>query len=257
MSCSYFILTKPIDNPINNNDNNQIIYLNKNHNYILPETNINYYIKNGLFESHLIEWSKQFCKKDKIMLDIGAHSGTYTIALSNYNKHIYSFEPQKMTYYALCGSVALSNLRNITCYNYGLGSQEQVGIKDLFIVSNDGGGSTIIDNNQENLQIGNQNNNQNNIQNNTLVTEKIEIKTLDSFNIFNIGFIKIDVEENELNVLYGSIETLKNSNYPTILFECNKNKSINCKELFDFLNNLSYKTVSISGVSNMFLACKS
>lgn len=254
MSCSYFILTKPIDNPINNNDNNQIIYLNKNHNYILPETNINYYIKNGLFESHLIEWSKQFCKKDKIMLDIGAHSGTYTIALSKYNKHIYSFEPQKMTYYALCGSVALSNLRNITCYNYGLGSQEQVGIKDLFIVSNDGGGSTIIDNNQINLQIDNQTN----IQNHTLATEKIEIKTLDSFNIFNIGFIKIDVEENELNVLYGSIETLKKSNYPTILFECNKDKSTNWKELFDFLNNnLSYKTVSISGVSNMFLACKS
>ena len=203
-------------------------------------------MKHGLFESHLIEWSKQFCSKDKIMLDIGAHSGTYTIALSNYSKHVYSFEPQKMTYYALCGSVALSNLRNITCYNYGLGSQEQVGIKDLFIVSNDGGGSTVIGNNQSS--------NQDSTHNNALAIEKIEIKTLDSFNISNIGFIKIDVEENELNVLYGSLETLKNSIYPTILFECNKDKAINWKELFEFLNNLGYKTVSVSGVSNMFLA---
>jgi FkbM family methyltransferase len=245
MACSYFILTKPIDKPIHNNDNNQIIYLNKIHNYILPQSNIDYYMKNGLFESHLIEWSKQFCSKDKIMLDIGAHSGTYTIALSNYSKHVYSFEPQKMTYYALCGSVALSNLRNITCYNYGLGSQEQVGIKDLFIVSNDGGGSTVVGSS-----------NKDSTHNNALAIEKIEIKTLDSFNISNIGFIKIDVEENELNVLYGSLETLKNSNYPTILFECNKDKAINWKELFEFLNNLGYKTVSVSGVSNMFLACR-
>jgi len=246
MACSYFILTKPIDKPIHSNDNNQIIYLNKCHNYILPQSNIDYYMKNGLFESHLIEWSKQFCSKDKVMLDIGAHSGTYTIALSNYSKHVYSFEPQKMTYYALCGSVALSNLRNITCYNYGLGSQEQVGIKDLFIVSNDGGGSTVIGSI-----------NQDSTHNNTLAIEKIEIKTLDSIaigNIDNIGFIKIDVEENELNVLYGSLETLKNSNYPTILFECNKDKAINWKELFEFLNNLGYKTVNVSGVSNMFLA---
>ena len=180
------------------------------------------------------------------MLDIGAHSGTYTIALSNYSKHVYSFEPQKMTYYALCGSVALSNLRNITCYNYGLGSKEQVGIKDLFIVSNDGGGSTVIGNNQSS--------NHDITHNNALAIEKIEIKTLDSFNVGNVGFIKIDVEENELNVLYGSLETLKNSNYPTILFECNKDKAINWKELFEFLTNLGYKTVDVSGVSNMFLA---
>jgi FkbM family methyltransferase len=201
--CDYFILTKPKDDNIDKDDKNQIISFNEKA-YILPKNNINYYINYGLFEKGLIEWCRQFCKKDKNMLDIGAHSGTYTISLAENCKHVYSFEPQKMSYYSLCGSVALSNIKNVTCINIGLGSQEQVGTKTLNIISPDGGGSTLHNNNYNILQ-----------------TEEIEIKTLDSFNIDNIGFIKIDVEENELQVLEFAKNTLKRSNYTKILFEMN------------------------------------
>jgi hypothetical protein len=34
-----------------------------------------------------------------------------------------------------------------------------------------------------------------------MATEQIEIRTLDNFNIENISFIKIDVEDNELHML--------------------------------------------------------
>jgi hypothetical protein len=55
--------------------------------------------------------------------------------------------------------------------------------------------------------------------------DKINIRTLDSFEITNIGFIRIDVNGKE--VLMGSLETLKNSNYPTILFKsCNEPKNL-------------------------------
>lgn len=230
--CEYFILTKPINLEINDNKKNQIISVNENV-YILPKNNINYYINNGLFENNLIEWCKQFCNKDKNMIDIGAHSGTYTISLANYCEHIYSFEPQKMTYYSLCGSVVLSNIKNVTCINYGLGSFEQVGNQTLNIVSLDGGGSSLH-------LTGN----------NVLHKEEIEVKMLDSFNITNIGFIKIDVEDNELHVLLGAKNTLKNSNYPKILFEMN---NVN-KQLMDFLTDLQYNIISINGYNNMFLA---
>ena len=48
------------------------------------------------------------------ILDIGANIGTHTIPFSKmvYRGHVYAFEPQKMTYYGLCGGVALSNLKN-------------------------------------------------------------------------------------------------------------------------------------------------
>ena len=233
--CEYFILTKPENLNISDNTKNQIISLN-NKNYILPKCNINYYINNGLFENNLIEWSKQFCDKNKNMLDIGAHSGTYTISLAEHCNHIYSFEPQKMTYYSLCGSVALSNINNVTCYDYGLGSEEQVGNIFLNIVSLDGGGSSLHCNNENNI----------------LKKEEIKILTLDSFNIQNIGFIKMDVEENELQVLLGSVNTLKNSNYPKILFEMNE---INT-QLLDFLTKIGYNITNINNYPNMYLAVK-
>jgi hypothetical protein len=232
MSCDYFILTKPNEIDVDYDENNQIVFL-KDKIYILPKNNMHDYILNGLYEKNLIEWCKQFCSKEKNMLDIGAHSGTYTISLADNCNHVYSFEPQQMTYYALCGSVALSNIKNVTCINCGLGSVEQIGKQRLNIVSLDGGGSSIHNNN-----------------NNILKTEEIEIRTLDSFNLDNIGFIKIDVEENEYQTLQSSLNTLKKSNYPTILFEMN---TIN-NELIEFLKNLNYDIIDISNYSNMYLA---
>ena len=240
-SCSYFILQKPNNKNIDvsNDDYNKIITIDNNNQdnnlYILPYNNLSYYRQYGLFEKGLIEWSKQFCSIDKNMLDIGAHTGTYSISLAHLCNKVYAFEPQQMTYYALCGSVALSNIKNINCIKYGLGSENQVGIQTLNIVSDDGGGSTLHTHTHSN---------------NILQTETIEVKTLDSFNITNINFIKMDVEDNELNVLQGSLNTLMNSNYPKILFESN---SFN-EKLFSFLKGLNYNIISINGVSNMFLA---
>jgi len=245
-TCSYFILQKPNNKNIGNDDENNIITINNNNNnnskkniYILPYNNLDYYKNYGLFEKNLIEWSKQFCSIDKNMLDIGAHSGTYSISLAHLCNKVYAFEPQQMTYYSLCGSVALSNIQNIECIKYGLGSNSQVGIQTLNIVSDDGGGSTLhsnTGNNTDNHKI--------------LKTETIEVKTLDRFNITNISFIKMDVEDNELNVLQGALTTLKNSNYPKILFESNTYN----EKLFNFLKDLNYTIITINGVSNMFLA---
>lgn len=239
MSTQYFLLIKPGVNTIDEKEENQIFYPNAGSNrvYILPRVNMEYYTKNGLFESQLIEWSKQLCSKDKIFLDIGAHTGTYAMSLANHSKHVYCFEPQKMTYYALCGSVALSNMENVTCLNVGLGSREQVGQKTLKIVSNDGGGSSM------HAETG------------VIREEIIEINTLDHFQISNVGFIKMDVEENELFVLQGAEETLRKSNYPKILFESNSEFSDLSKSLFVYLTEaLNYKIIQINGSKNMYLA---
>lgn len=236
MSTKYFILTKT---HTTKNENDQIVNMNHGTTYILPQINIDYYIKNGLFENQLIEWAKQLCSKEKTMLDIGAHTGTYAISLADLCDKVYCFEPQRQTFYALCGSVALSNKENVTCFQTGLGSEDQVGKTILKIVSNDGGGSSI------HAETG------------ILREEEIEIKTLDSYGIENIGFIKMDVEENELNVLKGAIETIKRSNYPKILFESNPMYEDIRNKLFEFLTNeLEYKIITIQGYSNMYLAEK-
>jgi FkbM family methyltransferase len=232
MTTPYFLLVVNPTKNICDTAENQVITLNQKTVHILPYVNVDYYMKRGLFESNIIDWCKQLCRKDKIMLDIGAHSGTYALSLADYSSTVYAFEPQKATYYSLCGGVCLSGKQNITCYQVGLGSHDQCGIKELNIVSPDGGGSTLHPKSP------------------VLRTENIEIRTLDSYNIDNIGFIKIDVEENELHVLHGGIETLIRSNFPKILFESNyENKS-----LFDFLRNIGYKIIPLNEYRNMYLA---
>lgn len=234
----YFILSKT-NNPFDTIEDDQTVILNSKHIFILPKIFMDTYIFRGIFECDLIEWSKQLCSKDKVFLDIGAHTGTYSIALSSYNQHVYSFEPQKMSYYAMCGSVVLSNIQNVTCYQIGLGSQEQVGEQTLKIVSEDGGGSTL------------------HATSGVLREETIQIKTLDSFNIKNIGFIKMDVEENELYVLQGAVETLRNSNYPTIIYECNPNTELENK-IYTFLTQtLCYRVRPLGQhPTNMYIAEK-
>lgn len=232
MSTKYFVLMKSGET-VNSNEKDHHVVINGGNVHILPLTNLVTYINNGLFEGNLIEWSKQFCNKTHNFIDIGAHSGTYSISLANNCNNVYAFEPQKMTYYALCGGVALSNHKNVNCVNVALGAPEQVGKSKLNIVSNDGGGSTVLAIDK------------------ILKSEDIIIETLDSYKIDNISFIKIDVEGNELNVLKGATKTLEKSNYPPILFESN----VQNDELFGFIRSLGYKIISVSGYSNMFMAC--
>ena len=232
--CDYFILTKPREAGANQDDQNQLYDYSHDNVYILPLNNFDYYKEYGLFEKELIEWCKQFCSTEKNMLDIGAHSGTYTVSLAEYCRHVYAFEPQRMTFYALCGSVALSNRRNATCIPMALGSPEQVGSTPLYIVSQDGGGSSVHRATDDTV----------------LDTETIEIRTLDSFGLKNIGFIKLDVENNELQTLQGGVRTLQESAYPPILFEMN----VVHEALVQFLATLGYTTHKLVNSFNMYFA---
>ena len=240
MSTKYFLLNRSAASRTDDNTDNQILHLNPGLRqiFILPEVNLDYYWRKGLFECQLIEWAKQFCNPDKLFLDVGAHTGTYAISLAANAQNVLAFEPQKATYYSLCGSVALSGLSDkITCHNVGLGAEDQVGEQVLKIVSNDGGGSSLLPGENECV----------------LREETIVVRTLDSFQLKNVGFIKMDVENNELNVLRGGLETLRESGYPAILFESNGSNPA----LFGFLKEaLGYNVVQVGGVSNMFLAGK-
>lgn len=204
-------------------------------------------LKHGLFERSLIDWCQQYCSKDKNMLDIGAHVGTYSVLLAPRCKHVYAFEAQEMTYYQLCGAIALNNLHNITARHGAIGSNIDSSVEKmatLRITSEDGGGSSIRD-----LPTNKK----------CITTETVKVKTIDSYKIDNISFIKMDIEGSELDALMGMTKTLEKSDYPHIMFECwQEDWFAEEKEvLFNYLQNvLPYTVHPISGFSNMFLAAK-
>lgn len=201
-------------------------------------------VRDGIYEKSLIEWAAQFLHKDKIFVDIGAHMGTYSILYAPHSKAVYSFEAQRMTYYQLCGGIALSDQSNIYAHNVGLTCPEEAGTtKTLNVISADGGGSTF-DQGAVSLNGGK-----------ILQSEAVKMMTLDDYRLDDISLIKIDVEGYELNVLKGAQATIARSK-PKILFEAwtHPDYAAKKKELFEYLASIHYSITPINGYPFMFLA---
>lgn len=199
-------------------------------------------LKNGIFEYPLIKWCEQYLTHDTVFVDIGAHMGTYSMILSSKCKEVYAFEAQKSTFDCLSIGVCANNRFNIKLNNIALGSNE--GTATLHHVSEDGGGSTVR---AEIPTISNQK---------VLNEETVIMRTLDSYNIKDIGFIKIDVEGYELEVIKGASMTIIDNNFPPFMFEAwaddwyREDK----ERLLSYVKDLGYKIFPIAGVDNMYLA---
>jgi FkbM family methyltransferase len=197
-------------------------------------------LQRGIPESRLIDWARQFGHPDRNFVDIGAHSGTWSISLSDIFSHVHSFEPQRRTYYQLCGGIALSLKENITAHNVALSDKSGQG--QLNITSVDGGSSSLLT--LPNLQ--------------RIGSESVKCQTLDDYKIDDIGLIKIDVEGHELAVLHGAQETLARNRFPPIIFEVwNDEWYASQKEkLFQYILQMpgGYKLHPLNGFPHMYLA---
>jgi len=224
-----------------------------------PNPTSEHMMKHGIFEQSLITWCKQFLDLKTDILDIGAHSGTYSLSLSPFCRNVYAFEAQRMTYFQLCGGIALNQYHNVFPYHCALG--ETLSVAELHITSNDGGGSTLdksipLKQHQQVLR-----------------TETCKVLPLDTFKLFpsdspsdsktqevKIGLIKIDVEGHELAVLRGAKETIKRNGHPPLLFEAWADEWYQPQKqaLFDYITqDLKYTSIKpLPHANNMFLAQK-
>lgn len=217
---------------------------------LFPEQTIAYDFANtGVYERSIIDWSNStLMDSSKEFIDVGAHIGTWTLPFAKSCKRVHSFECSPRTYNFLCGNIALNGFDyKVKTYNIALGNE--TGNTTYYMRATDGGGNGCMrfecDKDVEEVTV--------------------PVATLDSFNLTNIGLIKIDVEGFEQNVLEGASETLKNNNYPKIIFESwapwrekeGKPAAKLREELFSFLASLGYKIISIIGWDEIFLAEKS
>jgi FkbM family methyltransferase len=232
-----------------NSESPYFVKLESKDNYLFfPEFNVaKWFYESGIAEKSLINnMLETMIHNNKDFLDIGAHVGTYSFLLGKKANHTYSFECNPKVFCYLAANIALHHLEDkITPYNCALGNKEDK--MDYYIRSNDGGGNGLkrLNNNDDNLK-----------------KLKIDVKTLDSFNLTNIGFIKLDVEGFEREVLEGGLATLIQNNYPPILFESwgDWKKDANTKELreelFNFLKNIGYEIKGLvdQNYPDMYLA---
>ena len=195
------------------------------------DTIVSYPLKCGNYwESFLHHYFKKYSDINANCLDIGANIGTHSVILSKLFKNIYSFEPQKEVFDILKLNIQINKCKNVILNNFGLGEIKKemtMQCYDKDKPKNIGGISIADDNNG---------------------CEKIQINTLDSLNLSNIKFIKIDIEGYEYNALLGGINLIKN-NKPYIIFEQHDMNS----KIFKFIKSLDYKIKRIS-YANDFLA---
>lgn len=239
------------DNPLFLTISNDSTSLENNQIMFFPERiQAQAFYENCMPENNLIKWIyDELLQTDKVFVDIGAHIGTYTWTCAKKAYHTYSFECNPQAFCYLAANIALNKLEFKTnIYNCALGNEEKVAT--YYIRSNDGGGNGVkvlseLDNSLKKIDV--------------------QMKTLDSFNITNIGLIKIDVEGFEKEVLEGSINTLKNNNFPKIIFESWTNKTNNAEineisyekiqyELFEYVKSLGYTITKLINVQDMYLA---
>lgn len=178
------------------------------------------------WEEWMHEYFKKYQDKDKVALDIGANIGAHTIYLSRYFKKVYSFEPQKNIFNVLKKNVEINNVQNVSLFNNGLGDREETVHMQYY------------DENQMVNQgaIG--------INNSDTNGEEIIVKRLDDYNFQDVGFIKLDVEGYEYQVLLGGMKTIQ-KHKPIIIIELWPYNKYN-KEIREFFSSNGYTMTQIS-----------
>ncbi|CAL65530.1 FkbM family methyltransferase [Christiangramia forsetii] len=174
-----------------------------------------------------------FSKKEtNILFDVGANSGSYSqnLAQAFPNSTIYSFEPNKNSYKKLKHNIA--NYRQIKCFQIGFGNEKVT--KTLYTYSDelDSEHASIYKDVFKDIHTTNK-----------LKSILIELICLDDFcrdhNINFIDFLKIDTEGNEIEVLKGGQNMIKEGKIKIIQFEFNEMNIISRVFLKDFYNLLS------------------
>ena len=122
--------------------------------------------------------------KNKNIIDIGANIGSHTLAYSRYvndENNVYSFEPQQFIFENLLSkTISDNNITNVNLYNVAIGNKNtECSINKVCDKGRPVNYDTDYETNFGGMNLG-------------FGGQKIDMKTLDSYNFDNIGFIKID-----------------------------------------------------------------
>ena len=158
----------------------------------------------GEFSEIELSIMNKFIKKGDVIFDVGANIGAFTIPFSNkvgQKGEIYCFEPQEFIFNLLQTNINHNNLKNVKPLNYALGKKhEKIILKpiDYSSVGNFGGVGLRYDNSKIVKELTNK------------VKQRVEIKPLDNFiSVPRCNFLKVDVENMEIEVLEGGINFIK------------------------------------------------
>jgi FkbM family methyltransferase len=163
-----------------------------------------------------------------IAIDVGANYGLYSYALSKLYSHVVAFEPnaKAMTPLAAWNSPRVALQRCALSSGPGY-STLYVPVKFGVVMT---GWASLDSNNCPEAD--------------SLEELQVELRTLDSFGFTDVGFIKIDAEGHEFDVLKGAERTIR-ACLPHLLVEIRKN----CTEVRELLAEWGYRCCTLRQLS--------
>tara|TARA_A100001015_G_C14894435_1_gene673809 strand:+ start:239 stop:982 length:744 start_codon:yes stop_codon:yes gene_type:complete len=186
----------------------------------------------------------KFSDKTKDALDIGVYRGVYSFKLAQNFKTVHAFEANPLLYPYLEKNLK-KIIHNIKLYNLALSDKNSNTMLKLPLRSN----SIFKDNIEELFKLGAATIHKDNdiVKYNEIPvkTEKLDNITLKN----NIGFIKIDVEGHEKNVITGG-ENLIKKNKPVMLVEIEKKHTKKpVHETINFIKTYGYEAFTYNNES--------
>ncbi len=169
------------------------------------------------------DWSKE----EGVYIDVGAHTGLYTVAalVSNNKNHLISIEPFTLNYHRIITNLRLNNFnnKNASLFNLAVSDNDKIVKFDIktsqyWSYLSKGG------------KIGNEGVN----------TKAIKLDSLKfSNNKINLSGLKIDTEGEDLNVIFGAEKMIENF-MPKIIIECRKH---NILDILKYLSKFGYNNI--------------
>jgi len=143
-----------------------------------------------------------FCRREKIAIDVGANMGIYAFAMAKCARQVIAFEPNIDLWPFLRRFLDDSVRLEDAALSSAPGQAE-------FRIAADNTGVATIEARNPLLMIDRPE---------TIATRSVATRTLDSFALSDVSFIKIDVEGHEEAVLAGAVRTIA-ENRPVVLVE--------------------------------------
>lgn len=161
-----------------------------------------------------INWLREVLSgiSQPVFLDIGAHNGLFSLQLHDLCRQIYAWEPQRIVFNLLAGTVALNSWTNVFVHNEALGDADGMIPVPTYDYSEPAnfGGVWFGELDAPKQNVGQERKAWNG--------DLAPIKRLDSYTFPKVDAIKIDVEGMEMDVLRGGSDTIRKF-HPAILIE--------------------------------------
>lgn len=202
----------------------------------------------GTYDPHELQAIKELFRvlrnitPNLLALDIGANIGVHSVSLSESvgsNGVIYAFEAQRIVFNMLAGNVALNSLSNVLCFHNAV--SDSTGFIDIPIF--DYGKPLSIGS----IEFGGHQKEDIGQKPSSGKAEKVPTIMIDSLNLHQLDFMKIDVEGMEINVLNGAKGSIAKFR-PIILIEYLKSDSV---QLIQWLKSSDY--IIYSGIGANYL----